>query len=48
MACACKSNTGAKKQVTQLTKRTTSSNSQVQRTSSAPERKQIIIRRPAR
>lgn len=50
MACACKSNTGAKKQATQMTKRTSStSNTQtVQKTTSTSERKQIVIRRPVR
>jgi hypothetical protein len=49
MACACKSNNGAKKQVSQITKRTTSPSNQVVRnTNTNAERKQIVIRRPSR
>lgn len=49
MACACKSNNGAKKQATQITKRTISSSSQVVgKVTNNPERKQIIIKRPVR
>lgn len=48
MACSCKSNNGAKKQATQITKRSTSVTKVVQKTSSTPERKQIVIRRPVR
>lgn len=47
MACACKSNNGAKKQVSQITKRTVSSSSQVVRkVNNNSERKQIVIKRP--
>lgn len=48
MGCACKSNTGGiKKQVTQITKRTSApiTHSNNQNTS---KRKQIIIKRPSR
>ena len=49
MACSCKSSSGAKKQATQITKRTTNSSNQIVRKSStSPERKQIVIRRPVR
>lgn len=48
MACSCKSNNGAKKQATQITKRSTTVTKVVQKTSSTPERKQIVIRRPVR
>jgi hypothetical protein len=46
MACSCKSNNGAKKQATQVTKRSATTTKVVQKTSSTPERKQIVIRRP--
>lgn len=49
MACSCKSNSGVKKQATQITKRTTTSSQQVVRkASTSPERKQVVIRRPVR
>lgn len=49
MGCACKSNS-TKKQVTQITKRnvTVGANHPVHKVVSNPERKQIVIRRPAR
>ena len=48
MGCGCKSN-GAKKQVSQITKKTAgTSASTVNRETATPERKQIIIRRPAK
>ena len=51
MGCACKSSSGVKKQVSQITKRNPSTNSSshvVTRSTPKPERKQIIIRRPSR
>lgn len=48
MGCGCKS-TGIKKQVSQFTKRNSESGTKtVTRVSVPRERKQIIIRRPAR
>lgn len=49
MGCACKSS-GVKKQATQITKRNSGSSSthSVSKSTSTPERKQIIIRRPVR
>jgi hypothetical protein len=48
MGCGCKS-TGVKKQVTQFTKRNSNRDTQtVTRVTAPRERKQIIIRRPAR
>jgi hypothetical protein len=48
MGCGCKSN-GVKKQVSQITKKTAgTSASTVNRETATPERKQIIIRRPAK
>lgn len=46
MACACKSNNGAKKQASQIVKRSTTHT--VSQSKPSQERKQIIIRRPAR
>ena len=49
MACACKSNTGARKQVSQIVKRTVSApptHSAVR--SESPTTKKVVIRRPAR
>lgn len=48
MGCACKSNTGAKKQVTQVIKRTTAPVTHSVNQSSGKGRKQIIIKRPSR
>ena len=51
MGCACKSNTGARKQVTQITKRVTTApptHSVNRATTNNSERKQIVIRRPVR
>lgn len=50
MGCSCKSNTGVKKQVSQIKKRTTSAPTthSVNKSYSNNDRKQIIIRRPAR
>lgn len=50
MACACKSSNGAKKQVSQITKRTTvsSSSQAIRKVTNNSERKQIIIKRPVR
>lgn len=48
MACSCKSNSGVKKQATQITKRSTAATKVVKKTTSTPERKQIVIRRPVR
>lgn len=49
MACACKSNNGAKKQVSQIQKRTAnSSNHTVTKAAPAKEKKQVVIRRPVR
>jgi hypothetical protein len=50
MACACKSNTGARKQVSQLTKRSVSAppTHTTTRVSEPSGKKQVIIRRPAR
>lgn len=51
MACACKSSSSVKKQVSQITKRNPSTNSGshiVTRSVPNTERKQIIIRRPSR
>ena len=48
MGCACKSNTGAKKQVTQVVKRTTAPVTHSVNKSSGKGRKQIIIKRPSR
>lgn len=48
MGCACKSNTGTKKQVAQLTKRTSVPITHSVNQSSSKGRKQIIIKRPSR
>lgn len=50
MACACKANNGARKQVSQVTKRTVSAppTHSVSRSSEPTAKKQVIIRRPAR
>lgn len=49
MACACKSNSGVKKQATQVRRVLPASSSHVvTRSVSKPERKKIVIRRPAR
>lgn len=48
MGCACKSNTGAKKQVTQVTKRTSAPITHSVNQNSSTGRKQIIIKRPSR
>jgi hypothetical protein len=50
MGCSCKSNTGARKQVTQVTKKTTSPppTHAVHRAMPTNSRKQIVIRRPVR
>jgi hypothetical protein len=47
MACACKSNNSVKKQVTQV-KHISSTNNTVKKSTPNTERKQIVIRRPAR
>jgi hypothetical protein len=47
MGCACKSNNGVRKTVTQITKRNTNTHI-VQKSTINPERKQIIIKRPMR
>lgn len=50
MGCACKSNTGARKQVSQVTKKATTppTTHAVNRATPTNSRKQIIIRRPVR
>jgi hypothetical protein len=51
MGCACKSNTGAKKQASQVTKRSTTApppTHAVNRATPTNTRKQIVIRRPVR
>lgn len=50
MGCSCKSNTGARKQVTQVTKKTTSPppTHAVHRAMPTNSRKQIVIKRPVR
>lgn len=49
MGCACKGNSGQKVQATQVVKRTsTVSGNVVTRAMSTSNRKQIVIRRPAR
>ena len=48
MGCECKSNTGAKKQVTQVVKRTTVPVTHSVNQSSGKGRKQIVIKRPSR
>lgn len=51
MGCACKSNTGARKQASQITKRTTTSpppTHTVNRATPTNARKRITIRRPVR
>ena len=49
MGCACKSNNGQKAQAAQVVKRTaTVSGNVVTKATSSSNRKQIIIRRPAR
>ena len=49
MACACKSNTGARKQVSQITKRTVGPppTQSVTRSSEQTAKKKVIIKRPA-
>lgn len=46
MGCGCKSNTGIKKQVTQITKKSENTHN-VSKSVNKPVRKQIIIRRPS-
>lgn len=46
MGCGCKSNTNAKKQVTQITKKNENTHN-VTKINNVPKRKQIIIRRPS-
>jgi hypothetical protein len=46
MGCSCKSNSGVKKQATQIRTRTTQTTRVSQNNNS--ERKQIVIRRPVR
>ena len=50
MGCACKANNGARKQATQIIKRTVSAPAthSVTRSNEANAKKQVIIRRPAR
>lgn len=50
MGCACKSNTGVRKQVSQITKRDSISNTRhiVNKATINHDRKQIIIKRPVR
>lgn len=50
MGCACKSNTGAKKQASQVTKRSTTAppTHAVNRATPTNTRKQIVIKRPVR
>lgn len=47
MGCSCKSNSGIKRQATQVQTRTTQTTRVAQKTNK-PERKQIVIRRPVR
>jgi hypothetical protein len=48
MACSCKSNSGVRKQVSQITKKVSNatSNNTEKKVNNTPERKQIVIRRP--
>ena len=50
MGCSCKSNTGARKQVSQVTKKATTPppTHAVNRATPTNSRKQIVIRRPVR
>ena len=48
MGCSCKSNTSVKKQASPMTQKSSSGTTQVVRKSSSSDRKQIVIRRPAR
>jgi hypothetical protein len=45
MGCGCKSNSGVKKQVTQITKKTETTHN-VSKLVNKPMRKQLVIRRP--
>ena len=50
MACACKANNGARKQVSQVVKRRTSAPAthSISDSSESKPKRQVIIRRPAR